>query len=205
MVFKISTTIEIIAEASAGRMVVLVDDENRENEGDLVIPAQNATPAAINFMATHGRGLICLAMERAMVERLNLPMMATHNRDPFSTAFTVSVDASQGITTGISAFDRAHTIQTVINPEATAASIVTPGHMFPLIARDGGVLTRAGHTEAAVDLAKLAGFSGAGVICEIMNDEGTMARLPDLIKFAQKHNLKLGTIADLIAYRLQLG
>ena len=171
----------------------------------MVIPAQLITPAAINFMATHGRGLICLAIERAMVERLNLPMMATHNRDPFSTAFTVSVDAACGVSTGISAFDRAHTVQTVINPDSRAASVVTPGHIVPLIARDGGVLTRAGHTEAAVDIARLAGFCGAGVICEIMNDDGTMARLPHLTKFAQKHDLKLGTIADLIAHRLQNG
>ncbi len=192
---------EVIAEAQAGRMFILVDDEDRENEGDLVIPAQFATPDAINFMARFARGLICLAMTRHRVEQLGLPLMSQSNGTRHQTAFTVSIEAKEGVTTGISAADRAHTVAVATNPEASRADIVTPGHVFPLMARDGGTLVRAGHTEAAVDIARLAGLNPAGVICEIMNDDGTMARLPDLVAFAQHHNLKLGTIADLISYR----
>ena len=192
---------EIIEEARNGRMFVLVDDESRENEGDLVIPAQMATPDTINFMATHGRGLICLAMTRERIEKLNLPLMAQRNQSRLETAFTVSIEARHGVTTGISAPDRAHTIATAIDPSKGADDIGSPGHVFPLMARDGGVLVRTGHTEAAVDLARLAGLNPAGVICEIMNDDGTMARRDDLIAFAQRHGLKIATIADLVAYR----
>ncbi|HYF06156.1 MAG TPA: 3,4-dihydroxy-2-butanone-4-phosphate synthase, partial [Acetobacteraceae bacterium] len=180
---------------------ILVDDEDRENEGDLVIPAQFATPDAINFMARHARGLICLAMTQQRVDQLGLPLMAQSNRTRHQTAFTVSIEARDGVTTGISAADRAHTIAVAINPEMGREHIVTPGHVFPLVAREGGTLVRAGHTEAAVDFARLAGLNPAGVICEIMNDDGTMARMPDLVAFAQHHGLKLGTIADLIAHR----
>ncbi|QEX22717.1 3,4-dihydroxy-2-butanone-4-phosphate synthase [Hypericibacter adhaerens] len=197
----VSPTESIIEEARNGRMFVLVDDESRENEGDLVIPAQMATPDAINFMAKYGRGLICLALTGERVEHLGLPLMAQHNGTRHQTAFTVSIEAREGVTTGISAPDRARTIATAIDPSKTRADIVTPGHVFPLQARDGGVLVRAGHTEAAVDLARLAGLNPSGVICEIMNDDGTMARRDDLIAFAQRHALKIGTIADLIAYR----
>jgi 3,4-dihydroxy 2-butanone 4-phosphate synthase / GTP cyclohydrolase II len=197
----ISPTEELIEEARRGRMFILVDDEDRENEGDLVIPGQFATPDAINFMAKHARGLICLAMTRHRVEQLGLPLMAAANGTRHSTAFTVSIEAKDGVTTGISAADRAHTIATAINPEMGREQIVTPGHVFPLLARDGGTLVRAGHTEASVDIARLAGLNPSGVICEIMNDDGTMARMPDLVAFAQHHGLKLGTIADLIAYR----
>jgi 3,4-dihydroxy 2-butanone 4-phosphate synthase/GTP cyclohydrolase II len=197
----ISPAAEIIEEARNGRMVILVDHEDRENEGDLVIPAQMATPDAINFMAIHGRGLICLAMEGRALDRLGLPMMAQANQSRHETAFTVSIEAREGVTTGISAHDRARTIAVAIDPESTAADIATPGHVFPLRAREGGVLVRAGHTEAAVDLARLAGLIPAGVICEIMKDDGTMARLPDLVAFAQRFALKIGTISDLIAYR----
>jgi 3,4-dihydroxy 2-butanone 4-phosphate synthase/GTP cyclohydrolase II len=197
----ISTVAEIIGEARNGRMFILVDHEDRENEGDLVIPAQMATPDAVNFMAMHGRGLICLAMEAARLDALGLPMMAPSNSSRHETAFTVSIEAREGVTTGISAHDRAHTIAVAIDPRSTPADIATPGHVFPLRAREGGVLMRAGHTEAAVDVARLAGLSPAGVICEVMNDDGSMARLPDLVAFAQKHNLKIGTISDLIAYR----
>ena len=192
---------EIIEEARAGRMFILVDDEDRENEGDLVIPAQFATPDAINFMARHARGLICLALTRHRVEALGLPLMAQANGTRHQTAFTVSIEAREGVTTGISAYDRAHTVAVAINPEMGPAHITTPGHVFPLVAREGGSLIRAGHTEAAVDIARLAGLNPAAVICEVMNDDGSMARLPDLISFAQHHNLKLGTIADLIGYR----
>ncbi|PWS36366.1 3,4-dihydroxy-2-butanone-4-phosphate synthase [Falsiroseomonas bella] len=192
---------ELLEEARRGRMFILVDDEDRENEGDLVIPAQFATPDAINFMARHARGLICLAMTRARVEQLGLPLMAQSNGTRHQTAFTVSIEARDGVTTGISAADRARTIAVAINPELGREHIVTPGHVFPLVARDGGVLVRAGHTEAAVDFARMAGLNPAGVICEIMNDDGTMARMPDLVAFAQHHGLKLGTIADLIAHR----
>jgi 3,4-dihydroxy 2-butanone 4-phosphate synthase/GTP cyclohydrolase II len=197
----ISGTVELIAEAQAGRMFILVDDEDRENEGDLIIPAQFATPQAIAFMMRHARGLICLAMTSEQIDRLNLPMMAIANQQRHQTAFTVSVDAATGITTGVSARDRAHTIAAAINPSSTPAHLVTPGHVFPLVARPGGALVRAGHTEAAVDIARMAGLLPAGVICEIMNDDGSMARLPDLVAFSQRHALKLGTIADLIAHR----
>ncbi|MBV9248586.1 MAG: 3,4-dihydroxy-2-butanone-4-phosphate synthase [Acetobacteraceae bacterium] len=192
---------ELIEEARNGRMFILVDDEDRENEGDLVVPAQFATPEAINFMARHARGLICLAMTRQRVEQLNLPLMSAQNATRHQTAFTVSIEAREGVTTGISAHDRAHTIAVAINPESTRDDIVTPGHIFPLMARDGGTLVRAGHTEASVDIARKAGLYPAAVICEIMNDDGTMARLPELVAFAQRHNFKLGSIADLIAHR----
>ena len=192
---------EIIDEARNGRMFVLVDDEDRENEGDLVVPAQMATPEVINFMAKNGRGLICLSLTSQRVEELNLPLMPQDNRQRQSTAFTVSIEAREGVTTGISAPDRARTISVAIDPSAKMGDIVTPGHVFPLQARDGGVLVRAGHTEAAVDISRLAGLNPSGVICEIMNEDGTMARLPELIKFAQYHGMKIGAIADLIAYR----
>ncbi|MCK8783847.1 3,4-dihydroxy-2-butanone-4-phosphate synthase [Roseomonas sp. NAR14] len=197
----ISPTEELLDEARRGRMFILVDDEDRENEGDLVIPAQFATPDAINFMARHARGLICLAMTRSRVEKLGLPLMSQSNGTRHETAFTVSIEAREGVTTGISAADRAHTIAVATNPELGRESIVTPGHVFPLVAREGGTLIRAGHTEASVDFARLAGLNPAGVICEIMNDDGSMARMPDLVAFAQHHGLKLGTIADLIAHR----
>lgn len=198
---QISPPEEIIAEAQQGRMFILADDETRENEGDLVIPAQFATPEAINFMARYGRGLICLALEQKRVHQLGLPPMASNNLSAHKTAFTVSIEAREGITTGISAADRAHTIQTAISPACGAKDIVSPGHIFPLEAREGGVLVRAGHTEAAVDIARKAGLMPAGVICEIMNEDGTMARLPDLLEFAGQHKLKVGTVADLIQYR----
>lgn len=197
----ISSAAELIEEARAGRMIVLVDDEGRENEGDLVIPAQFATPDAINFMARHARGLVCLAMTRARVEELGLPPMAPANGTRHQTAFTVSIEAREGVTSGISAYDRARTVSVAINPESCRNDIVTPGHVFPLVARDGGVLVRAGHTEAAVDVARQAGLCPAGVICEVMKEDGDMARLADLIGFARLHGLKLGTIADLIAHR----
>jgi len=192
---------EILAEARAGRMFVLVDHEDRENEGDLVIPAQFADAAAINFMATHGRGLICLPMTAERIDHLGLPMMAVNNSSRHETAFTVSIEAREGVSTGISAADRALTIAQAIADDAGPADIATPGHVFPLRARDGGVLVRAGHTEAAVDISRLAGLHPSGVICEIMKDDGTMARLPDLVRFAAAHGLKIGTISDLIAYR----
>lgn len=197
----LSSIEEIIADVKAGKPVIIVDDEDRENEGDFVVAAEMASAENINIMAKDGRGLICLPMEREMCERLGLELMGRGNNSRHKTAFTVSIEAQEGVTTGISAADRAQTIKVAIDSESTEADIATPGHVFPLMARDGGVLVRAGHTEAAVDLAKLAGFSGAGVICEIMNDDGTMARLPDLIAFGQKHGYKIGTIADLIAYR----
>ena len=201
MPLKPSPTEEIIAEIRAGRMVILTDDECRENEGDLIIAADIVTPEAVNFMATHGRGLICLAMTGDMIDRLDIPPMPRRGGEAFSTAFTVSIEARDGVTTGISAHDRARTIQVAVSPFSTPADIVTPGHIFPLRARSGGVLERAGHTEAAADLAFYAGFAPAGVICEIMADDGTMARLPQLLKFAEKHKIKIGTIADLIEYR----
>jgi 3,4-dihydroxy 2-butanone 4-phosphate synthase/GTP cyclohydrolase II len=197
----ISPTEELLEEARRGRMFILVDDEDRENEGDLVIPAQFATPDAINFMARYARGLICLSMTRARVDQLGLPLMAQSNGTRHQTAFTVSIEARDGVTTGISAADRARTVAVAINPEVGREHIVTPGHVFPLVAREGGTLVRAGHTEAAVDFARLAGLNPSGVICEIMNDDGTMARMPDLVAFAQHHGLKLGTIADLIGHR----
>ena len=194
---------DIIEEARNGNMFILVDDEDRENEGDLVIPAQMATPAAINFMATHGRGLICLTLNKERVEALNLPLMAQRNESRHSTNFTVSIEAKEGISTGISAPDRALTVATAIDQTKGADDIVSPGHIFPLLARDGGSLERTGHTEAAVDIARLAGLYPAGVICEIMREDGTMARRDDLVAFAQRHGMKMGTIADLIAYRLR--
>jgi 3,4-dihydroxy 2-butanone 4-phosphate synthase/GTP cyclohydrolase II len=192
---------EIIDEARNGRMFILVDDEDRENEGDLIVPAQMATPNAINFMATHGRGLICLAMAKARVEQLGLEPMSRSNGTRHETAFTVSIEAREGVTTGISAADRARTIAVAIDAGKGRDDIVTPGHVFPLVARDGGVLVRAGHTEAAVDIARLAGLNPAGVICEIMKDDGTMARMEDLVPFARLHDIKIGTIRDLIEYR----
>jgi 3,4-dihydroxy 2-butanone 4-phosphate synthase / GTP cyclohydrolase II len=197
----ISSPEEIIEDARQGKMVIIVDAEDRENEGDLYIPADMATPEAINFMAKHGRGLICLAITPDRAAELKLELMSRSNQSRHSTAFTVSIEAREGITTGISAYDRAHTIATAIDPEKSAHDIVSPGHVFPLVARAGGVLVRAGHTETAVDIARLAGMAPSGVICEIMNDDGTMARLPDLIAFAQLHGLKIGTISDLIGYR----
>ena len=194
---------EILDDVRCGKPVIIVDDEDRENEGDLIIAAHMATPENINFMAKFGRGLICLPMEQKLCDRLGLELVGRGDNTHHRTAFTVSIEAKEGVTTGISAADRAKTIQTAIHPDTTAHDIATPGHVFPLIARDGGVLVRAGHTEAAVDLAKMAGFSAAGVICEVMNDDGTMARLNDLKLFAQEHDLKIGTIADLIAYRRQ--
>ena len=197
----ISTVEEIIEDARNGRMFILVDHEDRENEGDLVIPAQMATAEAVNFMATHGRGLICLSLTGKRIDQLGLPLMASKNSSRHETAFTVSIEARDGVDTGISAKDRARTVAVAIDPTAQPHDIATPGHVFPLRARDGGVLVRAGHTEAAVDVSRLAGLDPSGVICEIMNDDGTMARLPDLVAFAQKHSLKIGTISDLIAYR----
>jgi len=197
----ISSVEEIIEDARNGRMFILVDHEDRENEGDLVIPAEKATPEAVNFMATHGRGLICLTLTGARIDQLGLPLMASKNSSRHETAFTVSIEAREGVSTGISAADRALTVQVAIDPARSGVDLATPGHIFPLRARDGGVLVRAGHTEAATDISRLAGLNPSGVICEIMNDDGTMARLPDLVSFAQKHNLKIGTISDLIAYR----
>jgi 3,4-dihydroxy 2-butanone 4-phosphate synthase/GTP cyclohydrolase II len=197
----LSSIEEILEDARNGRMFILVDDEGRENEGDLIVPAQMATPDAINFMAKNGRGLICLSLTAQRAEHLRLPLMPAHNQSRLSTAFTLSIEARSGVTTGISAADRARTVAVAIDPESSHTDLATPGHVFPLVARDGGVLVRAGHTEAAVDVARLAGLIPAGVICEIMNDDGSMARMPDLIKFAQLHGLKIATIADLIAYR----
>ena len=194
---------EIINEARNGRMYILVDDEDRENEGDLIIPAQMATPDAVNFMATHGRGLICLTLDRERVETLGLEPMSRNNQESMQTAFTTSIEAKEGVTTGISAADRARTISVAIDATKGPDDIVTPGHVFPLTARDGGVLVRAGHTEAAVDISRLAGLNPSGVICEIMNEDGSMARFDDLIIFARKHNLKIGTIRDLIEYRMR--
>jgi 3,4-dihydroxy 2-butanone 4-phosphate synthase / GTP cyclohydrolase II len=194
---------EVIEDARNGRMFILVDAEERENEGDLVIPAQMATPDAINFMAKHGRGLVCLTLTPERAKQLHLELMSSSNHSRHSTAFTVSIEAREGVSTGISAHDRAHTISVAIDPTKDYRDIMTPGHVFPLVAKEGGVLVRAGHTEAAVDIARLAGLYPAGVICEIMNDDGTMARLPDLIAFAQRHGIKIATIADLIAYRLR--
>jgi 3,4-dihydroxy 2-butanone 4-phosphate synthase/GTP cyclohydrolase II len=193
----------IIDEARNGRMFILVDDDDRENEGDLVIPAQMATPDAINFMARHGRGLICLALTKARTDALQLQPMTSDNRTRMETAFTVSIEAKEGVTTGISAADRARTVAVAIDSANGPDALVSPGHVFPLVARPGGVLVRAGHTEAAVDVARLAGLNPSGVICEIMREDGTMARLDDLIDFAASHGLKIGTIRDLIAYRLR--
>ncbi len=197
----ISSTPEIIGEIQAGRMVVLVDEEDRENEGDLVMAAEFVTPQAINFMATHGRGLICLTLTEERCRQLDLPPMVNNNRSQMGTNFTVSIEAAQGVTTGISAADRARTVQAAVRREAKPEDLVQPGHIFPLLAQTGGVLVRAGHTEAGCDLAELAGLTPAAVICEVLRDDGEMARLPDLLEFADKHGLKVGTIADLIHYR----
>ena len=197
----ISPIEDILEDARNGKPYILVDAEDRENEGDNIIPAQFATPDQINFMARHARGLICLAITSDRARQLRLPPMAAENRTSMGTAFTVSIEAREGVTTGISAADRARTVQVAVDPAKTADDIVSPGHVFPLVARDGGVLVRTGHTEAAVDISRMAGLTPAGVICEIMNDDGSMARMPDLVAFAQLHGLKIGTIADLIAYR----
>jgi 3,4-dihydroxy 2-butanone 4-phosphate synthase/GTP cyclohydrolase II len=192
-----------IEDIRAGRMVILVDDEDRENEGDLTMAAEAVTPEAINFMATHGRGLICLSMLGDRVRHLQLPMMATNNQSPYGTAFTVSIEAREGVSTGISAADRAHTIRVAIDPAKGPQDLVTPGHVFPLRARDGGVLVRTGQTEGSVDLARLAGLNPSGVICEVMNDDGTMSRLPDLLRFGEKHQIRVVTVADIIRYRMR--
>jgi 3,4-dihydroxy 2-butanone 4-phosphate synthase/GTP cyclohydrolase II len=197
----INTIQEVIAEIRAGKMVILVDEENRENEGDLVLAADFVTPEAINFMATHGRGLICLTLTEGRCRQLNLPLMVSANRSPLGTNFTVSIEAASGVTTGISAADRACTVRAAVNLSAKSEDIIQPGHIFPLMAQNGGVLVRAGHTEAGCDLAALAGLSPASVICEILNEDGSMARLPDLVEFAVRHGLKIGAIADLIHYR----
>ncbi len=192
-----------IADIRAGKMVILVDDEDRENEGDLTMAAEAVTPEAINFMATHGRGLICLTLTEERVDQLSLPMMATHNKSPYETAFTVSIEAREGVTTGISAADRAHTIKVAIDPAKGHGDIVVPGHVFPLRARDGGTLVRTGQTEGSVDLARLAGLHPSGVICEIMNEDGTMARLPDLERFGAEHQIRIVAVADIIRWRLR--
>ena len=197
----LSTIEDVIADAKAGKLFILVDDEDRENEGDLCVVGECATADAINFMAKYGRGLICLALTRQRTEHLGLSMMERRNESRHETAFTVSIEAREGVTTGISAHDRARTISVAIDPAMSERDITTPGHIFPLVARDGGTLVRAGHTEAVIDIAKAAGFPPNGVICEIMKDDGTMARLPDLVEFAQAHGLKIGAIADLIAWR----
>ena len=197
----LSSVDEIIEDVQKGRMIILIDEEDRENEGDLIIPAEKATPEAVNFMAKHGRGLICLALTESRCDELGLELMTRKNQSRHETAFTVSIEAREGVTTGISAADRAQTIRVAIDPTKGRADIGSPGHVFPLMAREGGVLVRTGHTEAAVDIARLAGMNPSGVICEIMNDDGTMARLPDLVQFAQLHGLKLARISDLIAHR----
>ncbi len=199
----VSSIETVIEDIRAGKMVILVDDEDRENEGDLCMAAETVTPEAINFMATYGRGLICLTLSGDIVEQLGLPMMVANNQSPYGTGFTISIEARTGVTTGISAADRARTVAAAVAPDATPHDIVSPGHIFPLRARDGGVLVRTGQTEGSVDLARLAGLRTAGVICEIMKDDGTMARMPDLEEFARKHDLKIATIADLVAYRLR--
>ena len=199
---ELSNIEEVIADAKAGKLFILVDDEDRENEGDLCVVAECATADAINFMAKYGRGLICLALTRQRTETLGLAMMDRRNESRHETAFTVSIEAREGVTTGISAHDRAHTIKTAIDPNCNERDITTPGHIFPLVGRDGGTLVRAGHTEAVIDIARAAGYDNpAGVICEIMNDDGRMARLPDLVTFAKAHDLKIASIADLIAWR----
>ena len=200
---SVSSITDIIAELKAGKMVILVDEEDRENEGDLVLAADFVTPEAINFMARYGRGLICLTLTEARCRQLNLPLMVRDNRAPLGTAFTVSIEAATGVTTGISAHDRARTIQAAVAPNARPDDIVQPGHIFPLMSQAGGVLVRAGHTEAGCDLAQLAGLSPTAVICEVLNEDGSMARLPDLLEFGRRHGLKIGTIADLIHFRSQ--
>ncbi|UFS71203.1 bifunctional 3,4-dihydroxy-2-butanone-4-phosphate synthase/GTP cyclohydrolase II [Geomonas sp. RF6] len=200
---SVSPIEEVIEDIKAGKMVILADDEDRENEGDLTMAASKVTPEAINFMAKYGRGLICLTMTGERCDRLNLPPMVSSNTSSFGTAFTISIEAKRGVTTGISAADRAHTILTAVAPEAQASDLARPGHIFPLRAKNGGVLARSGQTEGSVDLARLAGLEPAGVICEIMNDDGTMSRMPELKKFAKEHGIKVCTIADLVAYRLK--
>ena len=200
---KFSSIPSIIKDARKGKMFILVDDKNRENEGDLVIPGSKCNSKIINFMAKHGRGLICLALTKKQIEKLKLPLMSQINRSRMQTAFTVSIEAKRGITTGISAFDRAKTIKIAINPKSKKKDIVSPGHVFPLVARNGGVLERAGHTEASIDISKLSNLNHSSVICEVMNEDGRMARLNDLIKFSKKHKIKIASIADLIAYRLK--
>jgi len=199
----VSSIEEAVKDIQDGKMVILVDDEDRENEGDLCMAAEKVTPEAINFMATNGRGLICLSMSPDIIKQLGLPMMVQDNQSPYGTGFTISIEATTGVTTGISAADRARTIEAAVNPEATSRDIISPGHVFPLRARKGGVLVRTGQTEGSVDLARLAGMRTAGIICEIMKDDGTMARMPDLEKFAAEHDLKIVTVADLVAYRLR--
>lgn len=199
----VSSIEEVLEDIKAGRMIILVDDEDRENEGDLYMAAEAVDAAAINFMATHGRGLICLTLSEELVDKLDLPMMVPNNTSPYGTGFTISIEARTGVSTGISAADRARTIEVAVAPDAKPRDLVSPGHIFPLRARDGGVLVRAGQTEGSVDLSRLAGMTPAGVICEIMNEDGTMARMPDLEIFAQKHEIKIATIADLVAYRLR--
>ena len=199
----IATVQEVLEDLKQGKMIILVDDEARENEGDLTIAAEKVTPDAINFMAKYGRGLICLALSPEIVEKLKLPLMVYDNRSPYKTAFTVSIEARQGVTTGISAADRAHTILTAVADDARPEDLIQPGHVFPLRARKGGVLFRTGQTEGSVDLARLSGLSAAAVICEIMNEDGTMARMPDIEKFSKKHDLKIAAVADIIAYRMQ--
>jgi 3,4-dihydroxy 2-butanone 4-phosphate synthase/GTP cyclohydrolase II len=199
----VSSIEDVLKDLRQGKMIILVDDEDRENEGDLTMAAELVTPEAVNFMAKYGRGLICLSLDHTMVERLQLPLMVSDNRSPFKTAFTVSIEARQGVTTGISAADRAHTILTAVGDDAAPDDLVQPGHVFPLRARRGGVLFRTGQTEGSVDLARLAGLKPAGVICEIMNEDGTMARMPDLERFAEEHGLKIATVADIIEYRMR--
>ena len=203
MIMAVSSIEEVIKDIKAGKMVILVDDEDRENEGDLCMAAEAVTPEAINFMARHGRGLICLTLSPDLVDKLQLPMMVSDNQSPYGTGFTISIEARTGVSTGISAADRARTIQAAVAPDVRPHDIISPGHIFPLRARAGGVLVRLGQTEGSVDLARLAGCRTAGVICEIMNEDGTMSRMPDLEKFAAEHDLKIATIADLVAYRLR--
>ena len=200
---KFSKISSIIQDAKKGKMFILVDDKNRENEGDLVIPASKCNSKSINFMAKHGRGLICLALTKKQIDNLRLPLMSPNNKSRMQTAFTISIEAKKGITTGISAQDRSKTIRTAINPKAKKNDIVSPGHVFPLVARNGGVLERAGHTEASVDISKLSNLNPSSVICEVMNEDGRMARLNDLYKFSKKHKIKLASIEDLISYRLK--
>ena len=199
---KLNSIEEIIEDIQDGKMVVIMDDEDRENEGDLIMAASKVRPQDINFMATHGRGLICLTLTRERCRQLSLPLMVNDNQDQHTTNFTVSIEAAEGVTTGISAYDRSHTVRTAVQPDARPQDLVQPGHVFPLMAQPGGVLTRAGHTEAGCDLARLAGLEPASVIVEILNEDGTMARRPDLERFAQQHDLKVGTIAELIHYRI---
>ena len=200
---RFSKISSIIQDAKKGKMFILVDDKNRENEGDLIIPASKCNSKSINFMAKHGRGLICLALTKKQVDILKLPLMSSINKSRMQTAFTISIEAKKGITTGISAQDRAKTIKTAINPKVKKNEIVSPGHVFPLVARNGGVLERAGHTEASVDISKLSKLNPSSVICEVMNEDGRMARLDDLVKFSKKHKIKIASITDLIAYRLK--